>query len=156
MTLSGSLFVQPMSLFTHIRTRRRTAIVMLGSWVLALLVGIANACASGRADSSPASGERQTALAGHDHDAHASTGSKQAGSDDGARPLKPACQKFCDDEATTVVKHDKTLKVAPMAASTTAVVWWSPSSAALPMKTRLGAAPPPEAPLSMRFMRLTI
>lgn len=156
MTLSGSLFVQPMSLFTHTRTRRRTAVVMLGSWVLALLVGIANACASGKADSSHASGERQTALAGHDHDAPASTGSKQAGSDDASRPLKPACQKFCDDEATTVVKHDKTLKVAPMAAPITAVVRWSPSSAALLRQTRLGAAPPPQARLSMRFMRLTI
>lgn len=156
MTLSRSLFVQPMPLFTRIRTRRHTAIVMLGAWMLALLVGIASACASGRSDSSHASDARQPVLAGHDHDAHASTGSEQAGGADGSRPLKPACQKFCDDEATTVVKHDKTLKVTPMASSTAAVVWWLPTSAAWPMPTRLGAEPPPEAPLTMRFMRLTI
>jgi hypothetical protein len=153
-TLSGLLFVQPMPLFAHTRTRRRTAIVMLGAWALALLVGIANACASGRPDSSHASGERQATMAGHDHDARASTGSEQAGGADGSRPLKPACQKFCDEEATTVVKHDKTFKVAPMA--TTAVVWCLPFAAALPLQARLGAAPPPEAPLTLRFMRLTI
>ena len=155
MTLSGLLFVQPMPLFAHTRTRRRTAIVMLGSWLLALLVGIANACASGRPDSSHASGERQATRAGHDHDARASTGSEQAGGADGSRTLKPACQKFCDDEATTVVKHDKTLKVAPMARPRQ----WSGachSPRALPLQARLGAAPPPEAPLTMRFMRLTI
>ena len=96
-----------MSLFAYTRTRRRTAIVMLGAWMLALLVGIANACASGRPDSSHASGERQATMAGHDHDAGASTGSEQARGADGSRPLKPACQKFCDEEATTVVKHDR-------------------------------------------------
>jgi hypothetical protein len=129
---------------------------MLGAWMLALLVGIASACASGRSDSSHASDARQPVLAGHDHDAHASTGSEQAGGADGSRPLKPACQKFCDDEATTVVKHDKTIKMASMASSTTTVVWCSPSSAALLPQDRLGAAPLPEAPLTMRFMRLTI
>ena len=62
MILGGSLFVQPMSLFAYTRTRRRTAIVMLGAWMLALLVGIANACASGRPDSSHASGEREATM----------------------------------------------------------------------------------------------
>lgn len=154
MTLDGLLSVQPMPLFAPTRTRRRTAIVMLGAWVLALLVGIANACASGKPDSSHASGERHATMAGHDHDARASTGSEQAGSADGSRTIKPACQKFCDDEATTVVKHDKALKVAPMA--TTALDWCLPFAAALPLQARLGAAPPPEVRLTLRFMRLTI
>lgn len=156
MTLSGSLFVQPMSLFAHTRTRRRTAIMMLGALVLALLVGIVNACASGWPASPHASGERQTTLAGHDHDARASTGSEQADGADGSRSPKPARQKFCDDEATTVVKHDKALEVAPMATSTTEVVWCLPSSALEPMRSRPSTAPPPETPLTMRFMRLTI
>lgn len=156
MTLSGSSFVQPMSLFAHSRTRRSTAIVMLGAWVLALLVGIANACASGKSDSSHTSGALQSTMAGHDHEAHSSTGSERAGSADGSRPLKPACQKFCEDEASTIVKHDKAFKVAPMATSTTPVVWWLPSSVALPTRAGPCATPPPEAPLTMRFMRLTI
>lgn len=150
------MFVQPMPLFARTRTRRRTAIVMLGAWVFASLVGIANACASGSPDSSHASGERQATMAGHDHGAGASTGTEQARGADGSRTLKPACQKFCDDEATTVVKHDKALEVAPMASSTMAVIWSSPPSAALLLQARLGAAPPPGAPLTMRFMRLTI
>ena len=154
MTLDGLLSVQPMPLFAPTRTRRRTAIVMLGAWVLALLVGIANACASGKPDSSHASGERHATMAGHDHDARASTGSERAGGADGSRTIKPACQKFCDDKATTVVKHDKTFKVGPMAPM--AVVWCLPFAAALPLRARLGAAPPPEAPLTLRFMRLTI
>lgn len=156
MILGGSLFVQPMSLFAYTRTRRRTAIVMLGAWMLALLVGIANACASGRPDSSHASGEREATMAGHDHDAGASTSSEQARGADESRPLKPACQKFCDEEATTVVKHDKSVKMASMASSTTAVVWCSPSSAALLPQACPSAAPPPEMPLTMRFMRLPI
>lgn len=156
MTLSGSSSPQPMSLFAHTRTRRRTAIVMLGAWVLAMLVGIANACALGKPAPSHRDGERQTTLAAHDHDARDSAGPEQAGGTDGSRPLKPACQRFCDDEATTIVKHDKAFKVAPMASSTTPVVWWLPSSVALPTRARPGAAPPPEAPLTMRFMRLTI
>jgi hypothetical protein len=156
MTLGGLSFLQPMSLFAHTRTRRRTAIVMLGAWVLALLVGIANACALGKPAPSHTSGERQTTLAAHGHDAHASAGPEPAGGTDGSRPLKQACQKFCDDEAATVVKHDKAFKVAAMATSTTAVAWWLPSSVALPTRARPGAAPPPEAPLTMRFMRLTI
>lgn len=145
-----------MSLFAQTRPRRRTAFVVLGVWVLALLVGIANACAPGRSDSSHASSERQATLAGHDHAAHASTGTEHAGDADGSRPLKQACQKFCDDEATSVVKHDKAFEVVPMATSATAVVWWLPASAALPLQARLDAAPPPEAPLTLRFMRLTI
>lgn len=156
MTLGGLLFVQPMSLFAQTRRRRGTAIVVLGAWGLALLIGIANACAPGRADSSHASSERHTTLAGHDHDTHASTGGEQASDADGSRPLKPACQKFCDDEATTIVKHDKAFKVVSMATSATAVVWWLPVSAAPPLQARLDAAPPPEAPLTVRFMRLTI
>ena len=156
MTLDGLLSVQPMPLFAPTRTRRRTAIVMLGAWVLALLVGIANACASGKPDSSHASGERHATMAGHDHDARASTGSEQAGGADGSRTIKPACQKFCDDEATTVVKLDKTFKVVPMATSAAAVVWWLPASAAPPLQARLDAAPTPAAPLAVRFMRLTI
>jgi hypothetical protein len=150
-TLSGLLFVQPMPLFAHTRTRRRTAIVMLGSWLLALLVGIANACASGRPDSSHASGEREATMAGHDHDAGASTSSEQARGADESRPLKPACQKFCDEEATTVVKHDKPPK-------------WphgTHGSGLVPPSPRLCPASLPELrllrrPLTMRFMRLTI
>jgi len=145
-----------MSLFAHTRTRRRTAIVMLGAWMVALLVGIANACPSGRPDASHASGEHRATLTGHDHDTRASNTSDRDVGADRSGPLKPACQKFCDEEATTVVKHDKTIKAAPVASSTTVVAWRLPSSAILPLQARPGAAPAPEAPLTMRFMRLTI
>ena len=145
-----------MPLFTQTRARRRTATVVLGVWVLALLVGIANACTPGRSDPSHVSSERQATLAGHNHATHASTGTEHTGDGDGSRPLKQACQKFCDDEATTVVKHDKAFEVVPMATSATAVVWWLPTSTAPPLQARLNAALPPEAPLTLRFMRLTI
>ena len=148
--------MQPMSFFAQTCPRRRTAIVVLGAWVLALLVGIANACALGWSDSSHGSSERQATFTGHDHNTHASTGTEQAGETDGPRPLKPACQHSRNDKATTVVKLDKTFKVVPMATSAAAVVWWLPASAAPPLQARLDAAPTPAAPLAVRFMRLTI
>lgn len=144
-----------MYLFAQTRTRRRSAVVMLGAWVFALLVGIANSCALGKPDASHAGSERQTTLAGHEHDTHASTGTEATGDADGSHSLRPACQKFCDDEAATVVKPYKAFDVVAIATCAAAVVWWSRASAAPPLQARPDACPP-EAPLISRFMRLTI
>lgn len=145
-----------MPAFARPRTRRRTTIVMLGAWVISLLVGIANACAASSLGSLHAHGEHQADLAALGHSSHTPTDPGQADGADASRLLNPACQKFCDDEATTVVKHDKALEVAPIASSAIAVVWCLRSSAGSPLQARPGAAPAPEAPLTVRFMRLTI
>lgn len=156
-TLVGSLHLPPMSLFAHTRSRRRTAIAVLGAWVFALIAGIANACAAITPEPSHARSEHPTALAGHDHAAPALSGAEQDDQAGRSHGLKPPCKKFCDEEATTVVKHDKACKVVPTTTPiTTVVVSWLPTFAVSLLRACMDAAPPPEAPLTIRFLRLTI
>lgn len=124
--------------------------------MIALLVGVANACALGGPDLSRDGGDRLAILAGQDHANHTDTGRDRTGDADGSHRLKPACQKFCDDEAAAVVKHDKAFKFVSMVTSATRVDWWLPASETAPLQAHLEAAPLPELPLTMRFMRLTI
>lgn len=144
-----------MPFFAQTRLRRRTAIAVLWAWVFALLVGIANACAPAAPEASHARSEHRATLAGHDHAAGAPIAPEPDGDADGSRALKPPCQKFCDDEATTVVKHAEAVKAVPMAYATISVQCM-PACANAPIQVRRCAPPPPEAPVAIRFLRLTI
>lgn len=134
---------------------------MLALWLFALVSGWANACVLQEAAATRGmaravakyavlahgAGDPAAGLAGHEapggHDA------------DGARAV---CQSVCDDEQSTLPKVSTPsipdLGAAPLVP---AEAWsFCAAEAQFPSGCPLAAAPPPEPPVAIRFLRLTI
>lgn len=154
------------SLHFQRRHLRRTAVLTLIAWVLALFGGIVNACqlqthAPGSV-ASPESSQRHAAEqamhAGHAlpgeegaHDVSAGPGRHDADS------AKSACLKFCNDESSTVAKHEAAQTDLPGMLAV-ASIDWQPETSTVTVTTwrsveRPGSRGPP---LFIRFLRLTI
>ena len=151
------------------RQLHRTACVTLLGWVLALMLGVLNACLlqphgwTASVSSTPSDPEFADAgridltvpQVGHGHhDSH----SAQHGDHDASKDAgKAGCLKFCSDESSTLVKGKFIHTDLPNSVVVAVVEW--PSMAPLPMGTlRMSAERPasPGPPLVIRFLRLTI
>jgi hypothetical protein len=125
---------------------------MLFVWLFAIAASWVNACLL-----QPRGDHARSAT---DHAAMAATGtahevSSGAHSND---PGRVACLDVCDDERSTIPKY-ATASVADLAAAPMiASALWSlaVAKAAFPRERPLAAAPPPERPVAIRFLRLTI
>lgn len=83
-------------------TRRRLAAALLFVWLFALVAGMANACALGGEQAWPASHAHDDAAALHGHEAHEGHEQAPHPSAPGPQDHDEACQKFCDDERSTL------------------------------------------------------
>jgi hypothetical protein len=135
------------------RTAAKVAKTMLVVWLFALVAGWANACLlQSRSQLPPIAHEHPAitaATTGPSVDHHGNAG-EAAG--------KSACLHLCDDNQCTIPKYDTPaaadLVAAPMLAST---LWsFSVVDTPLPRAQSLAAALPPERPVAIRFLRLTI
>jgi hypothetical protein len=120
---------------------------MLFFWLFSLAAGWANACLV------------QPAL---DHDAQAAPHGAAwavAGAEhhDDPGPGLDACLSFCDSEQSIVPKLKLPVLADLDAPAPAAAATWTPSMAdRVPYRGRRLAMPPPEPPVSIRFLRLTI
>jgi hypothetical protein len=148
------------------RHLRRTTLLTLLAWVLALVAGLVNACqlqthtpGSYAAFAAPPADGAERAL----HAGHALHGAD--GQDDGAGrhdrhdadPAKAGCVKFCNDKSSTVAKHETDpadLPVMLVAAGSDRQPASSMAAAAAWRSVERTAAQGP--PLFIRFLRLTI
>lgn len=143
------------------RSRRRTAAVMLLSWVLALASGVVNACAletpgthwhaQGEASAVAPVAQAVGVMAGH-------LGAV-ASHDDDRNPAKPSCLKSCDEDSRALPSKGS---AGPDPSD--------PSHAAFPVVSRivlpasrtqtrrpLGGGPPPHGPPArLRYSRLVL
>ena len=151
------------------RQLRHTACVTLLGWMLALMLGVLNACLlqphSQPASASHATSRHEFADAGlidsteaHVEHSHHDSHPAQHGDHDAAKDAgKAGCLKFCSDESSTLAKGKFTQADLPNPVVVAVVEW--PSMAPLPMGTlRTSAERPasPGPPLVIRFLRLTI
>lgn len=150
-----------MNFWRQHRRASRIATAMLVAWLFALASSWANACLV--QDRAPARGvvhgnaglvlATHTAL-GH---AHEQPGHEEPADhdSDGARQL---CQSVCDDEQTTLPKvvAPSVLDLGPPGLVPTESWSFCAAQAQFPSGCPLAAAPPPEASVAIRFLRLTI
>ncbi len=154
-----------LSLPFHRRHLHRTVWVTLMSWVLALLVGVANACQL------QSYGPRAPASATSIHGGLTEQGvnNTQAfyvehGDNDGAKhdgpttdAAKAGCLKFCDDESSSATKARTAQSDVPVPVVVASVDWRSVIPTATVAMGRLAERPAFEGPpLVIRFLRLTI
>ncbi len=134
---------------------------MLFVWIFALVIGIANACALGEVHGGPTS----LAVAEHHHD-EALDGHTHAGASSGETAPSPytpdpACQKFCDNERSTLNLPLKDLGSAadmqPLLLLQPIVLAWT-SGDDLGVEAPNAQVPVCETgpPIPIRFLRLTI
>ena len=140
-----------MKVWRRPRTTARVATTMLLVWLFAIVASWANACVL-----EPRSGRAHPAA---DHAEVLAMGTGHASSDDDhGDPGRTACLDLCDDEQSTIPKAGTVsvpdLVATPMIAS----AQWSLAviGATSPRERPLAAAPPPERPVAIRFLRLTI
>ena len=148
--------------------RRRLAAVMLFVWLFALVAGMANACALGGGNADPALGlavshhhDDTTPPHGHDeHDEHDEDELVDVSSASKSQDHDAACQKFCDDERSTVNFFAKDLgspdSLLPVLIQFTTLAW-TPGTAQI--AEVLPADVPPcvtGPPIPIRLLRLTI
>jgi hypothetical protein len=138
------------------RTVARLAKTLLFVWLFAVVAGWANACLLQSRSQGPALALEHPvtpatkAAIGESAVDHHDNADEAAG--------KSACLHLCDDEQCTIPKYDTPaaadLAAAPMIAST---LWsFSVVDTPLPRAQALAAALPPERPVAIRFLRLTI
>lgn len=133
------------------RTTARVATTMLFVWLFAIVASWANACVL-----EPRSGRAHAAA---DHAVVLAMGSGHATDDaDHGDPGRTACLDLCDDEQGAIPKTGTTsvpdLVAIPMIAS---ALWsFAVIETTYPRERPLAAAPPPERPVAIRFLRLTI
>lgn len=144
------------------RQLHHTACVTLLGWVLALMLGVLNACLrqphGWTASVSSTPSHREFADAGRidltvSQVGHGHRGDQCASKDAG----QAGCFKFCSDESSTLVKGKFLHADLPNSVGVAVVEW--PSMAPLPMGTlRMSAERPasPGPPLVIRFLRLMI
>ena len=120
--------------------RRRFASLMLGTWVFALFVGIANACLPGEGPQGH-SAMHATAAAYHDAD----------------ESVPPDCAQFCNEDLPLVAKlktvHDQSA-VQPLLVALFEVPVVAERS--LRVDPALLAHPPPGVPVYLRSLRLAL
>ena len=142
-----------MPLFSRRRAKRRTVVVTLVAWGLALVAGMVNACVL-----------RDVVPSHHGHvQTHPSAapeaqapGSQAEPSGDAGEHKEP-CQQFCDSEASTAVQrqgHGPT----DLGHAVVHVGAWTPSLAPVALvKLPFDDRPPPDRlPIAIRFVRLTL
>lgn len=144
------------------RHLRRTTVLTLLAWVLALLAGVVNACqlqpyAPGAlaqvSDSNSPSAVREMHVAQKAHADHAALASHEHQSDTG----KAGCLKFCDESSTTVTPA-KTAPTDLFGMPAVASIDWAaaaPDSVCAPWR-RVEQPVCQGPPLFIRFLRLTI
>ena len=154
------------SLHFQRRHLRRTAVLTLIAWVLALVGGIVNACqlqthAPG-SYASPGPSHREAAEQAM-HAGHVLPGEEDAQGVDGgpgrhdADSAKAACLKFCNDESSTVAKHEAAQSDLPGMLAVASIDWQPETSAAAVTAWRSVERPGSRGPpLFIRFLRLTI
>jgi len=150
-----------MTMILRPSSKRRLAATMLFVWIFALLAGVANACALGEAHggfATQASSARQhdEAMDGHSH-ADAPLHKAEPSSD----TPPPACQKFCDDERSTLNVPLKALggtadMLPLLLLQPTALAWTSGDDPDVDAPDTLLPARETGPPISIRFLRLTI
>lgn len=150
-----------MNFWRQHRRASRIATAMLVAWLFALVSSWANACLVQDREAPHRVGLAGTeqplvaqAVIGH---AHAHSGHEEPADhdSDGARQL---CKAVCDDEQTTLPKvvSPSVLDLGPPALVPTEAWSFCAAQAQFPSGCPLAAAPPPEAPVAIRFLRLTI
>lgn len=124
-----------------LRYRKALASLILGAWAFGLFVGIAHACGW----------DGVTAM---QHDAVAA-GPADRTSPDG---VPPGCEKFCNDDLPLVAKL-RSVQDSPAVHSFVVpvhqVLGFTPIAAPI-LRPALAARPPPDVPLPIRFLRLTL
>lgn len=145
-------------------SRRRLATAMLFVWLFALVAGMANACALGGRNADQGAWQ----AASHHHDAAAPLGHGECDEDEaaiastaaGPQDHDAACQKFCDDERSSVNVVAKDLgspgTLLPVLVPFTTLAWTT-------AEVRIAALPPSEVPpcvtgppIPIRLLRLTL
>lgn len=143
-----------MNFSRHPRHTARIARAMLVVWVFALVSGFANACLlqDPAAVRHAAHEVLEDAALPHGHAGHEHPADPDG---DGARQL---CQSVCDDEQTTLTKVTTPSVPDLGPALLSPIEPWSfcAVEAQFPRGCPPGAAPPPERPVAIRFLRLTI
>jgi len=150
-----------MTMILRPSSKRRLAATMLFVWIFALLAGIANACALGEAHGGFApqtSPEHQHADVADAHN-HADAPLHKSAPSSGTP--SPACQKFCDDERSTLNLPVKALgdtadMLPLLLLQPTTLAWTSgddPDVDAPDARLPVRETGPP---ISIRFLRLTI
>jgi len=133
------------------RTRASIAKMLLFVWLFAIVASWANACLlAPRGDHAGAVSEHAAALA---------TGTADTSDGDHRDdPGRVACQDLCDETQGAIPKYASSGDLGPMAAPMIAGALWSLSvfGGNLPRERPLAAAPPPERPVAIRFLRITI
>ncbi len=133
------------------KTTARVATTMLFVWLFAIAASWANACAlaphGGRAHSAASHSEVIAIGAGHASD-----------DADHGDPGRAACLDLCDDEQSTIPKTGTIVVPDLVATPMIASALWSLAviETTFPRERPLAAAPPPERPVAIRFLRLTI
>ena len=142
-----------MPLFSRRRGKRRTVVVTLVAWGLALMAGMVNACVlqeavpihHGQARAYPSAAPKAQA-----------PGSQAEPSGEAGEHKEP-CQQFCDSEASTAVQrqgHGPT----DLGNAVVHVGACTPSLAPVALvKVSFDDRPPPDRlPIAIRFVRLTL
>lgn len=146
-----------MNFWRQHRRASRIAAAMLVVWLFALVSSWANACLI----QEPVHGAAHAASADRALVAQAAGGHTRGHEEpadhdsDGARQL---CQSVCDDEQTTLPKvvAPSVLDLGPPGLVPTEAWSFCAAQAQFPSGCPLAAAPPPEASVAIRFLRLTI
>lgn len=133
------------------RTTASIAKMLLFVWLFAILASGANACLlAPRGDHAGAVSAHAAVLA---------TGTADTPDDGhGDDPGRAACQDLCDEAQGAIPKYASSGDLGPMAAPMIAGALWPLSVfGGTPLRERpFAAALPPERPVAIRFLRLTI
>ena len=123
------------------RHRKAVTSLILGAWLFALFVGVANACLPGPGNAGQTAGMTMAMDAGHDGDESQSTACQQFCSDD--TPLFSKLQLVQDQPAgQPLLVEGVSPLLSPVPASTVSVVYF--------------AHPPPDVPILLRSLRLAL
>lgn len=156
-TLRCHLAPPDMKLFSTLRSRRSTALVVLMAWLFALASGVANACASelAEADVDVPSARVSATLHAHDESAH----HRSAGDhEDESDASKASCLKFCDDGSHSIPTEFDGVDLSPPGmAPLSAVLWAADASVDVTLRRRPGPhTGVPLLPLRVRYSRLAL
>ncbi len=140
-----------MNFWRRLSTAARVAKTMLFVWLFAIVASWANACMleSGgeSARGTPAHAAALSAGNAYTHgDSHPED------------PGRMACLDLCDEEQNTIPKYGTSEVSGQMAAAMIESPFWSRAifESGFPRQRPLAAAPPPQRPVYIRFLRLAI
>ena len=147
-----------MKLFSNIRVKRNTALLVLLMWLFALASGVANACmleARGTHAHVVTLGLSETVNAPHVLPGHAGA---VAGHDDHSQASKAPCLKACDDDTRSVPKQDLTVAQADPGPAPLVAVLWTAVPPLVSPSSRMDHVQPvaTERPIRVRYSRLAL